>query len=80
MADHRAAEQRGVADGVQDLVAHELVREAQAVRVEDAELVHHDGVVQRAAAGEPHLLEHLHVAQEAEGARAGDLPGEARGR
>ena len=62
-----------VADRVEDLVAHELVGVAQAVVVEDAELVEDDGVVHRAAQAEVALAHVFQVAHEAEGARAADF-------
>src|SRR3546814_14293393 len=54
VADDRRADQVEVADRIEHLVAHEFVAEAQALGVEDLLAVHHDGVVQRAAAGEAH--------------------------
>ena len=50
-------------------MAHELVVVAQAVRVQDAVLVHHDRVFQRAAARQAHAAQAFHVLHEAEGAR-----------
>src|SRR5204863_4653739 len=53
---NRAAEQVEVAEDVEDLVAYELVGEAQR-RVHHAVGADQDAVVQAAAAREPHLLE-----------------------
>jgi hypothetical protein len=86
VTDHREPEERQVADGVEHLVARELVGEAQPLRIEDGELVDHDGVLQASAPGQAGLLHALDVAQEAEGAGARDFPlvaavgeGEAKG-
>src|SRR3546814_7127497 len=65
MADDWGAGQIEVADRIQHLVAHELVVEAQAVLVEDGLAVDHDGVVQRAAAGEAHGAHLLDVLRQA---------------
>ena len=75
-AQDRVAEERQVADRVEDLVAHELVLEAQLV-VEDAGLADHDRVLEAAAERQAALAQELHLAQEAEGARRCDLLGEA---
>src|SRR5688572_9719375 len=48
-ADERVAEEVKVADGVENLVLHELVLVAQTVAVEHAVFVHHDRVVETAA-------------------------------
>ena len=50
----------------------ELVVLAQAARIENAELVHHDGVLERTALSEPHAAKHLHVLHETERAGARD--------
>ena len=62
-----SADERQVPHGVEDLVADELVLEAQLV-VEDARLADHDGVLEAAAEGEAALAQELDLAQEAEGA------------
>src|SRR5262245_37247177 len=67
------AEQRQIAEQVEHLVAHELVRPAQPVAIQDAVVVHHHGVVEVAAPGQAVAPEHLDLPQEAEGARAADL-------
>ncbi len=71
VAEQRVAEQRQVADRVEDLVAHELVLEAQLV-VEHAGLADHHRVLEAAAQGEAVPAQRLHLAQEAERARGGD--------
>src|SRR5207247_11288191 len=70
-ATDRTPEQVEVAEDVEDLVAHELVGEAQR-RVHHALLADQDAVVQPPAVGEAHLLELLDLLDEAEGARPGD--------
>src|SRR5690606_21910113 len=49
LADDAVAGEVQVADGVEDLVLHELVAVAQALLVQHAGVVQHDGIVQRAA-------------------------------
>ena len=75
VADHRVADEREVADRVEDLVADELVLEAQRV-VEDAGLAEDDRVVERAAERQAVLPQHLDVLEEREGARRRQLLGE----
>ena len=70
LPDQRMAEQIQVADGVEHLVAHELVVVAQALAVQHAELVQHDGVLQAAAQAEAGGAHRLDVLHEAEGAGA----------
>src|SRR5262249_52404947 len=74
-APERTAEQVEVAEDVEDLVAHELVGEAER-RVHDALLADEDEVVEPPAIGETHLLELLDLLDEAEGARGRDLAAE----
>ncbi len=69
----RPADDVEVADGVEDLVLHELVVIAQAVGIEHLVVVHDDGVVEPAAQGQAARAHHLHVLREAEGARARDV-------
>src|SRR5439155_826924 len=64
------AEQREIPHRVENLVADELVRIAQPFGVEDVEIVDHDGVLQRAAAGEPGGVQPFDVALEPERAGA----------
>ena len=71
--EQRMPDQIQIADRVQNLMAHKLVVIAQAVRIEDAVLVHDDGVLQRPAARQTDAAQHLHVLHEAEGARGGSL-------
>src|SRR5688572_35328 len=68
-----AAEKEEVAQEVEDLVAYELVVEAERLPVQDAVRLHHDGVLERAPLDHPALAEALHVALQDEGARGGDL-------
>ena len=65
------AEQREVADEIEDLVADELVAEAQRAR-EDAGVVEDDGVVQAAAARQSPRAQLRDLAREAEGPRRSD--------
>ena len=70
-APNRIADERQVADHVQNLVPDELVLEAQ--RIEDAGLTEHDGVLERTAQRQPALTQHFHFLQEAERARRRNL-------
>ncbi len=72
------AEQGEVAEQVEHLVAHELVREAQAVAIQHAIRIEHDGVVEAGAARATRAPECVDLADEAEGARARDLALEGR--
>ena len=60
MRQKRMTKHVEVAHCVQNLVLDELVVLAQAARIENAELVHHDGVLERTALSEPHAAKHLH--------------------
>src|SRR5512145_2371596 len=71
--EERCAEHIEVADGVEQLVADELVREAQALAVQHALLVEHDRVVEPAAERESTALQVFHLMHEAERAGACDL-------
>ena len=62
--DHGASERMQVAHQVEDLVADELVGEAQVVVEHDA-LADHDGVVERSAPRQAVLAHERHVAEEA---------------
>ena len=72
MRQKRMTKHVEVAHCVQNLVLDELVVLAQAARIENAELVHHDGVLERTALSEPHAAKHLHVLHETERAGARD--------
>ncbi len=65
------ADQRQVANHIQNLVADELVFEPQ--RVEHAGLAEHDRVLERAAERQAALAQHFHFLQEPERARRRDL-------
>src|SRR3989442_3264850 len=69
--EDRAAEEREIADEIEDLVSDELVAVAQAV--ERAALREHDRVVERAAAREPVLPHDSQVLEKPVGARRGDV-------
>ncbi len=62
-----------IADGIEDLMAHEFVGVTQAVFVEHAELVQHDGVVHRTAQAQVALAHVFQVAHETEGTGARDF-------
>jgi hypothetical protein len=76
VADERVADERQVADHVEDLVADELVLEPQGV-VQHAGVAEDDRVVERAAERQAALPQHLDFLQEAERARRRDLLDEA---
>src|SRR6266850_3410609 len=65
MADDRMTDEREVADGVENLVADELVLEPQRV-VEHSRFAENDGVLERAAERQTVLAEHLDVLEECE--------------
>ncbi len=69
----RAADEREVPEQVEDLVAHELVGEAQRRLVHDAGGTDDDGIVHRAAFDQALLAQPLDILPEDEGARGGDL-------
>ena len=71
VAQNRMADERQVANHVQNLVADELVLEPK--RVEHAGLAEHDGVLERAAERQAALPQHFDFLQEAERARRRDL-------
>src|SRR5262245_62725304 len=72
VADHRVADEREIADRVEDLVADEFVLEPERV-VQHAGLAEHDGVFERTAERQAVLTQHLDVLEEREGARRCDL-------
>ena len=51
-ATQRRSRERQIADGIQQLMADELVRHAQAGRIQHPRLIDHDRVVQAAALGQ----------------------------
>ena len=75
VADDRMADERQVADDVENLVTDELVLEPQ--RVQHAGVANDDGVLERAAQRQAVLAQHLHFLQEAERARRRDALREA---
>ena len=76
VADHRMADEREVADDVEDLVAHELVVEPQRV-IQHARFAENDRVVERSAEREAALPQHLDFLQEPERPRRSNLLDEA---
>ena len=74
--DHRIADEREVADRVENLVADEFVFESERV-VEHAGFAEHDRVIERAAERQTVLPQHFDVLQERERSRRRDLFDEA---
>ena len=74
MTDDRPADQREVANHIQNLVANKLVFEPQ--RVQHAGVANDDGVLERAAERQAVLAQPLDFLQEAERARGRDVVGE----
>ncbi len=70
------ADQREIADDIQDLVPDEFVLEPE--RIQDAGLAQHDGVFERAAERQSTLAQHLDFLQEAERAGRRDFIDEDR--
>ena len=68
---NRMADQRQIADHIQNLVPHELVLEPQ--RIEHAGLAEDDRVLERAAERQAALAQHLDFLQEAERPRRRNL-------
>src|SRR5512134_3061810 len=73
MADDGRAREVQVADGVEHLVAHELVRIAQPFLVENTVTADHNGVVQRSSPRQTRGPQFLNLIKEAEGARPSKL-------
>ena len=71
VADDRIADERQVANRIEDLVADELVLEAQRV-VQHARLTQHDRILQRAAQRQAILPQHFYVLEERERAGRGN--------
>ena len=72
MADDRIADEREIADRIEDLVADEFVLESQRV-VENAGFAEDDSVFERSAERQAVLPQHLDVLEKREGARWRDL-------
>src|SRR5262249_11839367 len=72
MPDDRISREREIADRVQDLVADELVLEAERV-VQNPRLAEDDRVLERSAEREAVLPHHLDILEERERARRRDL-------
>src|SRR5690606_39153016 len=68
----RATNEVQVADCVQDLVLDEFVVKAQAVGIKDAVFVHHNCVIETAAASQACGTQGFDLAGKAEGTRSGD--------
>src|SRR5207249_1709554 len=65
-AQHGTARKVEIANGIEDLVSHELILETQAFRVEDAALVDDNRVLKRSAARQTHRPQRFDLMQEAE--------------
>src|SRR6188768_805375 len=79
VADHRVADERHVANDIQNLVAYELIVEAQAI-VQYAGIRDDDGVFERAAKRQALLAQHLDFVQKRKRARRSDLVDKRIGR
>src|SRR5690606_33000187 len=77
-ADKAVAQQVEVANGIENLVLDEFVLVAEAVFVEHAKFVNHDGVVHAAAERQVVRTQELDVAHETEGACAAHFLDEGR--
>ena len=73
MRAKRRPQERQVSDQIQDLVANEFIRPADAGLVEDSVTVDHHDVVQRGPSRQARRLQRLKILQEAEGSRRSDL-------
>src|SRR5205823_13241181 len=69
-AEQRSPRERQVADGIQHLVANELVREARSFRIENTVVADYERIFQRGAERVAGVPQARHIAQEAERARA----------
>src|SRR5690606_14152762 len=72
-APYRQTAQRQVANGVEQLVAHECIIEAQPARIEDPILMHGDGIIEAGAERIARLPQDLGVANKAKGPRPGNI-------
>src|SRR6478736_5784617 len=75
-AEHRVTSQRKIADGVEHLMAHELLIVAKSLAVHDLVIADGDGVGQVGAERQTGLPQFLNIAHEAERARAADFVAE----
>src|SRR5690606_25158525 len=76
-ADETTTGKGKVTNGIQHLMAHELVRIAQSFRIDHAlVLADHDGVFERGAESEARSPQPLDILDEAEGAGAGNIANE----
>ena len=78
LPEDRRARKRQIANGVEHLVAHEFVAEAQALRIDDAGVRNGDRILERCAQRESRLPQPLDVGEEAESARARQFAAEGR--
>src|SRR5271169_6822229 len=78
-AEDRRHGKREITDGIERLVAHELIRVAETFAVDDSVVTDGNGVLERGAKGETGSPQALHILHEAEGAGAGKLAAERTG-
>jgi hypothetical protein len=67
-AKDRRTSKGEVANGIERLVAHELIRIAEAFAIDDAVVADGDGILERGAEGKARGPQALHVLHEAKGA------------
>src|SRR5690606_10654370 len=65
--------QRQIADGIEQLVAHEVVLVAQTARIDHAVFIHGNGIVEAGTQGIAGLAQNLGVARKTESTGAGDV-------
>src|SRR5262245_53387314 len=75
--EKRRPGKREIADGIEHLVADELVWKAGALGVENAVIAHHESIFEGGAERIARVPKSRYVAHEAEGARASDLAAES---
>ncbi len=72
-ANEAVTEQVKIADGIQDLVLHELVAIAQAVFIQHPEVIEYDGIIEATAQGQLAFTQLLDFVHETEGTRTTDF-------
>src|SRR6266849_1925777 len=72
-AQKHHAQQREIADNVQNLVAHELIRKAQAVFVQHPMLGEHDGIIERSSLDQICAPQGFDFLYESKGARRSNV-------
>src|SRR5438093_637502 len=77
LADHRGGGECEIADGVENLVAHEFVAKALQLRIENALAVDRERVGERGAVCEAGAPQGIELVQKSEGARGRDVAPES---